>query len=273
MNNIYTSINRNMIPAAHAMVHISDLALQRGYGIFDFFKVLNGKPVFLDEHIRRFYHSAAVMRIDPGIQADELKALLQELMDKNNLAESGVRITLTGGYSDDGYSIGIPNLIITQQALNLKKSMRGDPIKLISYTHQRQLPDVKSTDYLMAVWLRELVKENGADEVLYQQQGMISECPRANVFIIRKGTLITPGKSILKGIIREKVLGLANGLLPIEERPVSLEECYTAEEVFITSTTKNILPVSHIDGNRIADGLPGELTGKLRGLLEQLIIT
>ena len=272
MSNKFIVLNDKIISAADATVLISDLAIQRGYGIFDFFKVVDGNPVFLDDHLTRFYKSASEMRLDVKLTRDELKDLLFALLESNQLPNSGIRITLTGGYSPDGFSIAEPNLIITQQHFQIVKEAAETGTRLVTYHHQRQFAQVKTIDYLMAIWLRPFVAENEADDVLYQNNNLILECPRANIFAVtHEGTLVTPENNILKGIIRKQVLQLAKARYTVEERELSLPELYTAREVFITSTTKNILPVLTIDGRQVGSGRRGEMTKALQGDLTDLI--
>lgn len=272
MNNAFVLLNDQIIPANEATVHISDLAIQRGYGIFDFFKLVDGTPVFLDDHLARFYNSASQLRLKVKHTPDQLKELLFALIDKNQLPNSGVRITLTGGYSPDGFSIAEPNLIVTQQQFHIDKDAAKTGTRLVTYHHQRQFPHVKTIDYLMAIWLRNFISENQADDVLYQHSGIISECPRANVFVVtQQGTLVTPLNNLLKGIIRKQVLQVAAANYTVEERDLTLAELYDAREVFITSTTKNILPVIQVDGRMVGDGKPGETTKALQQDLAELI--
>jgi branched-chain amino acid aminotransferase len=245
MNHLYSFVNDSFLPADQACLLIGDLSIQRGYGIFDFFKTLNHSPIFLDDHFDRLYHSAAQLHLLVGHTREALKAILTELQQKNNLPDSGIRITLTGGYSPDGYRLDQPNLIITQQPLQTPISPEcKKPIRLVTWPHQRQLPETKTIDYLMAIWLQPYIREQGADDVLYHHNGVITECPRSNFFIVTaNNTLVTPGRNILKGITRMKALELAAPQLKTEERDITLEELSTAKEAFVTSTTKHILPV------------------------------
>lgn len=270
--NRFTLINDLLVPADQASIHISDLALQRGYGIFDFFKVINGNPVFLDNHLDRFYRSAARMRLQPVIPEDILREKIAELIAANSLKQSGVRITLTGGYSPDGYTIGQPNLVVTEQPINLPTSIQEQGINLITFPYQRQLPDVKSIDYLMAVWLQDKIMEAQASDVLYYYNDFITECPRANIFIVTSSNvLITPANNILKGVTRHRVLEIAAGEMKVEERDIHKEEIYDAKEVFITSTTKHLMPVKLIDGKIIGNGTAGETTRSLSKIYNQTV--
>jgi len=108
--------------------------------------------------------------------------------------------------------------------------------------------------------------------VLYHSKGLIRECPRANVFIVtNENEVLTPESDMLKGVSRKHILEIAAGMYHTEARDISLEELRNAKEAFITSTTKNILPVVRIDGRTIGDGSPGELTRTLANEYNRVI--
>lgn len=272
MNELFSIVNHGLVSAKKASLLTTDLAIQRGYGVFDFFKTLGGTPIFLTEHLDRFYHSAERLRLPIGKSREELRELIDMLGRKNGLPDSGVRLTLTGGYSPDGYLLpASPNLVISQQALAIVPAAElSSTIRLVSYPHRRQLPDIKTIDYLMAIWLQPYIKEHGADDVLYHQGGVITECPRSNFFAVAaEGVVVTPAQGVLPGIIRGKVLELARARFPVEERDVTLEELRTASEAFITSTTKHILPVTRVDEMEIEG--PGEVSRWLSRELYMLV--
>lgn len=269
---MFVIINDSFIPEDKAALLVNDLAIQRGYGIFDFFRTINGKFIFMDDHLDRFFYSASKMRLQVGKTKDELKALLAELADKNNMPNSGIRVTLTGGYSADGYAVSNPNLVITQKPLLIIEEDIQAGISLVSYEHQRQLPDVKTIDYIMAIWLKPYVLQHNADDVLYHKSRIITECPRSNFFIVTKDErVVTPANNILKGINRNKILRIAREKFTTEEKDISLDDAMTAKEAFITSTTKQVLPVLKIDGQVIGSGKPGETTLWLRKQMQQLV--
>jgi branched-chain amino acid aminotransferase len=263
----YVFINDAFVKAENAALFIADLSIQRGYGIFDFFKTVNGKPLFLKDHIARFYHSAAKMHLDITHSPAQLEELLYALMEKNDIPDSGIRITLTGGYATDGYTLASPNLIITQQPLSIQLVMDPVGISLVTYGYQRQLAEMKTLDYLMAIWLQPFIKEQHADDVLYHAGGLVKECPRANFFIISQDNEILTAKNhVLKGVTRKNILKIGHPDFNVEEKDFSLEDLRNAREAFITSTTKHILPVVKIDGQLIGDGKPGLLTTRLAAL-------
>jgi D-alanine transaminase/branched-chain amino acid aminotransferase len=263
VSTILSRINNTLLPAAEAHIHISDMSVQRGYGIFDFFKIIHNRPVFLEDHLDRFFASAEAMRLHCPLSKEALIRGIEELIQKNDLPQSGMRLTLTGGYAADGYSIHQPNLLLVQQPLQLAKELQAG-IRLITHQHQRQLPHVKSIDYLMAVWLQPHIRQQEAADVLYHQQGIITECPRSNFFIVNnRNELVTPGLNILQGITRKRLLELAARSMAVKEAPVTVADLREAKEAFVTSTTKHLLPVIQIDDITIADGNAGPVTSAL----------
>jgi branched-chain amino acid aminotransferase len=272
MNTHLAVINGEFIAADQARIAISDLSIQRGYGIFDFLKILSGRPIFLDDHLDRFFRSAGLLRLPVEQSRDALQALLHELIRRNGQPNCGVRITLTGGPSEDGYSIGKPNLLITQRPLPSNPSLAERGIRLMTHAHQRQVPEAKSIDYLMPIWLQPTLREKGADDVLYHQAGLISECPRSNIFIVTADDqLVTPARHVLKGVIRDKILQLAHPIIEARERDVTIDELRRAKEIFMTSTTKNILSVVSVDGAAVGSGSPGPVSRQLSQLLADRI--
>ena len=233
-----------------AGISLEDLGVLRGYAIFDFFRIANNRPLFLADHLDRFFNSAAVMRLEIKASREKLIEIIFELISRNDMPDSGMKILLSGGRSPDGYQIGEPSLVIIQQAIvppAVDINMHG--LKLVSYSYQRQLSQVKTVDYLMAIWLQPWVRENGADDILYHYNGIISECPRSNIFIVtRNNELLTPRNNMLKGVTRKHVLRLAGEIgIPVFERDIAMGELASAKEVFITSSTKRIIPISQID--------------------------
>ena len=270
MSNSYLFINDHFVPEATGSLAVNDLSMQRGYALFDYLKTMEGVPLYLDDHLDRLFFSAKEMHLPISYSREAIKDILNQLIQRNNIPQSGIRITLTGGYSPDSYTIGTPNLIISQSALTLPSNesfYKG--IRLMSYPHQRQLPHIKTTDYVMAIWLQPLMKKQGADDILYYQEEAVRECPRANVFMVKDKKLMTPSQHILKGVIRKQVLQLASKVLPVEEGAFSVDELKDADEVFITSTTKQVLPVQRIDDVELYTDKPGPITSALRDLLIQ----
>lgn len=271
MDNKYTLINGNLVLENEAKILVTDLAIQRGYGIFDFLKTINGKPIFIDDYFNRFYNSASEMNLDIQIGRHELKKAIVSLSEKNNYANSFLKIILTGGYSEDGYLVAPPNLIIVQSPFEYDPLSFYKGLNLLSHNYQRQLPSIKTIDYIQAIRLQPLLRLKQADDLLYHNNGEVRECPRANVFIIKNNEVLTPNTAILKGITRSKILDLKLDGINIKEQDFSVDDFINADEAFISSSTKNILPILSLDGKPIGTGKPGKISALLNEKLLELI--
>lgn len=252
MKNLYCFANNQIELLENAGVPVGDLMVQRGYGIFDFLRVQDNKPLFIDAHLDRFFNSAAIMRLNIKESRQEVIELVNQLIQKNDIPSSGIRLLIGGGDAPDGYTITAPRLIIIQQPLAVPADFLAEKgIHLVSYNYTRQLAEVKTIDYLMAIWLQPWMKSLGGDDILYHQGGIITECPRSNIFMVTAdNVLVTPNTGMLKGITRNNILALAaENHIPFEERPINLSEFASAKEAFITSSTKRMTLVRQIDSN------------------------
>ena len=258
-------LNDKFINNEEALLHVSDLSMQRGYAIFDFFRTVYGVPLFMEDHLDRFYASAMAMHLALDKSRQDIRNIVQELLQRSSLSEAGIRLMLTGGYAADSYHPATPNLLITcnpVKTVTVNDFEKG--LSVITYEHQRQLPHIKSINYLMAVWLQPLLKEKQADDLLYYNKESITELPRSNVFIVTADNkLITPAHNILYGITRKNIIKLAGDIMPVEERNISANELLQASEVFLTATTRKILPLLKINGQPIGNAKPGPVTTKL----------
>ncbi|MEJ7644597.1 MAG: aminotransferase class IV [Chryseolinea sp.] len=249
-----------------AFLNISDLALQRGYGIFDFFKVKGQHAFFIEDHLDRFFNSARIMKLAMPHSRNELRSIIATLTEKNALGQSGIKMILTGGYSEDGYTPARPNLLLTQHSLTLTSTDQiAEGVSIITYPYSREFPEAKTINYSMGIWILDHLKIAGAADVLYFQGETVSEFPRCNIFIVtHDDVILTPGDRILNGITRKNIikLGAANQYV-IREANVTRNEVYEAKEVFLTSTTKRIVPVKSVDGRIIGAGMAGTITQRL----------
>lgn len=260
-----TFINGEFVDEKAAMLHVSDLSIQRGYGIFDFFRTNQYTPLFLSDYLNRFYRSAKGLRLNVPYNAEELSGIIGEMINRNGIGSSGFRMILTGGYSIDSYEPAAPNLVLIQQPLTLPDEQKiNKGLSVILHEHMRELPSIKSINYLVGIWLQDKIREQGADEVLYTKDGFVLEFPRSNVFIITEdNTVVTPASNVLDGITRMKVLELAKRKFITEVREIRIDELVNAKEVFLTSTTKRLLPVLKVNGRLINEGKPGKVVNEL----------
>lgn len=271
MNKRYVSINNQLFEEEEAKLNVTDLAIQRGYGIFDFLKTINGKAIFIEDHFNRFYASANALNLPVKYDRETLLHMVYELMEHNQMPNSGIKMILTGGFSPDGYSVAEPNLIINQTPFKMDESSFDKGLRLITHHHQRQLANIKTIDYLQAILLQPKLKEQLADDILYHDNGAIRECPRANFFMVKGYTIATPKTSILWGITRSKILNISIAGYNIVEQDFTLEDLAIADEAFITSSTKNVMPILNIDGNDVGNGKVGAITTLINDEFKSLL--
>ena len=266
MKELYCFAQNKICLIENAGVPLGDLLVQRGYGIFDYLRVSNNKPLFIDAHLDRLFHSASIMRLSITSTKEEIKKCVATLIEKNNIPNSGIRLIIAGGDAPDGYTITQPHLIIIQQPLDPPPTtLSSKGIQLVSYFYQRQLAEVKTTDYLMAIHLQPWMKSQGADDILYYNNDSVCECPRSNIFMVTYDNIIvTPARNMLKGITRKNIIQVAaTQNWKLEQRDISLEEMKTAKEVFISSSTKRIIPVKGLDEQNFSLNLDNSISAQI----------
>jgi branched-chain amino acid aminotransferase len=261
---VYVFLNNSFVEQENATLHISDLAIQRGYGVFDFFRLREGILLYVEDHLHRLMHSAGIMHLQSPYSINQMHQILRELVTKNDIPNAGIRIILTGGYSPDAYEPTTPNFLIVQSPLQIDDNPEPKKVNIITHEFVRDLPEAKTINYSMGIWLLNKIKEQNAQDVLYHQNGVVSEFPRSNFFIVtQKSEIITPAANALKGITRQRVLELRNEGFDVKEGKITLQDIAQAKEVFLTSSTKRIQAVVQIDGKKIGEGKPAPITTEL----------
>ncbi len=267
---MYVYLNDHFQAQEKASLHISDLAIQRGYGVFDFFRVRDNVLLYVEDHLDRFINSASIMHLSSPYPKEKLLSILHDLQRKNNLPDAGIRMILTGGYSPDAYQPVAPNFIIMQSPLVISDSTTPKSVSIITHEFVRDIPEAKTINYTMGIWLQKKVKEQQADDVLYHMNGVVTEFPRCNFFIVtRDNTIITPDKNALHGVTRKKILELSGSGFNVKEAQVTLDDIHNAKEAFLTSSTKRIQAIIKVDGQPVGNGMAGEITTSLLNLLQE----
>lgn len=265
--------NGNLVPKESITLSIDDVGVLRGYGIFDYFKVYNGAPAFMEAHLNRFENSARLVGMDIPYSRKEIEAAIRKLIQHNGFSLSGIKVLMTGGASPDGFSAGKPNLIITNTAVSeAAPSLYAEGASLMTHKFIREMPEVKTTNYATAVRLEPIWKKMGHVDVLYHDGEWVSEVSRSNVFLIEGNKIITNEVGVLPGITRMNLLKIAPVFgFEVEIRPIALAEVLASKEFFMTSTNKKVMPVVKIDNREIGDGKVGAKTRKLVEAYVQLI--
>ena len=259
-------INGVIMPVENGSIGIRDLAIQRGYGVFDYGRTYNRKLFHFEENIRRFRESASELHLTPPVTDEEILEIAQKLIDGSDLSIPAVRLLLTGGYSA---TLEEPNFImIAEELATYPDELFEHGAKIVTVEFQRELPYIKSINYLNAIRLEPLKKARNAFDILYHSHHGITECPRNNFLAFIGDTLVTPSEHVLHGVTRSVVLELAASKFRIEERRMDFDEISSFDEAFVTSTSKAVMPVTTIDDEPVGDGKVGKRTKTLMGLFE-----
>jgi len=265
--------NGEISPLDTTLFKSNDLGLLRGYGMFDYFRTYNGIPFRWDDYWQRFENSARLLKLPLPLNQEETAEILADLHALSGEAEVAFRFVLTGGYAPDSVNVVKPNFLIRTEALpqdNPAGLLKG--IKVLPYQYVRDLPEIKTTNYVHMVLMADEMKKQGASDLLFHKDGEISELTRSNFFIFKGDTLITSDTNILRGITRKVVLELAKAHFKIEVRPLLYSELETADEAFTTSSTKWVMPIVQIGDNPVGDGKAGQRTLSLQDLFKKVVM-
>ena len=257
-----------VVEESKASISIHNIGVQRGFGIFDFFRVRNGKPAFMEDHLDRFYKSQAFLGLDRLIEKDEIRDAINELQKRNGYKEGAFKLMLLADGSESEPVLK-PLFYITNS--DTSRHVRPETANAILHEYVREYPAIKSTNYFTSNYLHRAKKKADAIDVIYHHNGILSEASRSNVFVVKDGLLMTPSTNILLGVTRKNVLSFAEDIMHVAVQDVTLEDLKSADEVFITSTLKEIMPITLIDGNRVGEGSAGKYTMKIhRAFLDLL---
>ena len=268
----YCFLNNKITTLDQAGISLIDLGVLRGYGVFDTLRTYNGKPFLIDEHLERFYTSASELDLKIPLSADKIKEVVLELLKKNEVEDAGIRFVLTGGPADDAFTVAEPTFyILIEHLASYPDAVYIDGVKLITFDHQRHMPHVKTTNYIIPILKQANWKSKDAYDMLYVSDNKVYETTRSNFFVFIGDSLVTANSGVLFGRTRSLVISLASKEFAVEERELTLEELHSAEEAFITGTRKLITPVVKVDDHVIGNGQVGQRTKVLMALFEEYV--
>jgi branched-chain amino acid aminotransferase len=280
-----------LVPKEEAVVSVWDHGLLYGDGVFEGIRAYDGRVFRLEQHLDRLWASARYIMLEIPLTRAEMIAAVTATCRANNLHGGYIRLVVTRGVGDLGLDPrkcalcpeegrnGPTVIIIADQIALYPEEVYRQGLRVITCTTRRNIPEaldpgVKSLNYLNSVLAKIETGRAGADEgIMLNSEGFVAECTGDNLFVLRKGALITPPTSagILHGITRGAVMELAAEMgLPVREELFTLFEVYTADEVFLTGTAAEIAPVVDVDGRPIGSGKPGEMTARLLAAFREL---
>jgi len=272
-------LNGQIIPSEKAVISIFDHGFLYGDGIYETMRSYNGVVFKIEEHIKRLQKSASLISLSLPFSEEILKRDIYETLHANSLLNAYIRITISRGKGDIGIDPELckkPTIVIITKEFNgYPERLYKEGIKLIiaktRRNHKNALnPQIKSLNFLNNILAKIEAKKEGAYEALMLNvYGKIAEGTISNVFFIKDNTIMTPSTKcgILNGITRQTVIEMIKKEnLNLKLGFYTKEDIYSADEVFITNTTMEIMPVSMIDKKKYK---VGKYTNKLRKLYKK----
>lgn len=260
-------VNGQFLPLHEAGLPVQDLAILRGYGVFDFLRTYNGQPFKLAEHLQRLARSASLIELELPWSLAELEKIVHQTLAKNMMPEANIRIVVTGGESTNSVTSdsGPGLLVLVTSPRRYPAEYYTSGTKAITVPANRYLPDAKTINYMAALLAQKKARAADAVEALYVNgQGHILEGTTTNLFVFKGQQLITPVEGILPGITRAVVLELAADMFEVIERPLRADELAEVDEAFISASNKEIMPLHTINSTTIGTGrAPGSNTQRL----------
>jgi D-alanine transaminase len=273
-------VNGKFSSLADAVVSVEDRGFQLGDGIYEVLRTYRGRLHAVEEHMRRLFRSLDAIQLKHSFTAAGLEKNILEAVKRAGFGDSLIYLQITRGATKRAKEFpkgAEPTLVITVRELELPApALRSRGVAIQTAEDIRwQRCDIKSVCLLPNVLASQRARAAGCFEALFvEKDGTVNECASANIFIVTQGTVATPplGTRLLGGITREEVIALARKHgVPMEERRVTLDELLAADEVFLTGTTAEILPVVKVNDRSIAAGKPGPVTQQLHELYRQAV--
>ena len=259
-------LNGRLVEEKDIVVSVRDLGFSRGYAVFDFLITYSGhKPFMLDKHIDRLFNSAKLIGLSMPWNKEQIKKWVLKTLNANKNEKSGqeksIRIIVSGGVSTSLLPTGKPTIAIlignhTPYPAELYEKGAG----IITVKHSRHIAEAKTNNYIEAVKQAQIGKKFNAVETVYYSDSQVFEGSASNIFALINNKLLTPKTNILAGITRETLLKNLKLSVPIEEKNFTLEELLSADEVFLTASNKEVMPVTKINGKQVGNGKVGEIT-------------
>jgi D-alanine transaminase len=273
----FVYLNGEFLPPDQARVSVFDRGFIFGDGVYEVIPVFGGRLFRLPHHLARLDASLSAIRLRNPHTPPEWKSIFTRLLGENGTGDQSIYLQITRGVAPRDHAFP-PNITPTVFAY-------AQPLK---YSPPEQLAlgvvavtaadirwsrcDIKAIALLANALLRQQAIDQGAMEAILVRDGVVTEGAASNIFVVKNGRLVTPPKGpfILPGITRDLVVEIARAKgIPCDELPVKTEALSAADEVWLTSSTKEILPITRIDGRAVGSGKPGSMHAKMFALYKE----
>lgn len=260
-------LNGSYLPVEQAQVSVLDRGFIFGDGVYEVIPAYGGHPLRLRHHLQRLQNSLDAIRLDNPNSHDEWESIINSVIEKNEGEDQYIYLQVTRGVAKRDHSFpdgSTPTVfVMSSPLLPVNSELLKNGVSAITLDDIRwRYCSIKTTALLPNVLLRQQAVEKDAAEAILVRDDEVTEGAASNLFIVLNGVIITPPKSnlLLPGITRDLVVELAqHHQLACEERSISADELKQAEEVWVTSSTKEILPITTLDEKPVGNGKPGKV--------------
>lgn len=267
MNQQVVYLNGSYLPIEQAKVSVLDRGFIFGDGVYEVIPAYGGHPLRLKHHLQRLQNSLDSIRLDNPNSDDEWTSIITSIIEKNAGDDQYIYLQVTRGVAKRDHSFPDGNtptvFVMSSPLLPVSSELLESGVAAITLDDIRwRYCSIKTTALLPNVLLRQQAVEQDAAEAILVRDDEVTEGAASNLFIVLNGVIITPPKSnlLLPGITRDLVVELAqHHQMDCEERSITSDELKQAEEVWVTSSTKEILPITTLDGKPVGDGRPGRV--------------
>lgn len=277
MGQTFIYLDGEFVHSEDAKISVYDHGLLYGDGIFEGIRAYEGVVFQLQEHIDRLYRSARILRLEIPLERPQMLELVLEVLRRNQLRDAYIRLVVTRGVGDlrlDPRTCTRPSIVIIAEPLAPLhgEDAQSQGIRAVIVPTRRNAvdacsPEIKSLNYLNSIIARLEATVAGVDEaIILDARGMVCESPICNVFIVLGSQLATPAvtSGILHGVTRAQIMALGRHLgLQVEERDITPYELLNADEVLLTGTLAEVVPVVEVNGIAIGDGTVGPCVSSL----------
>jgi D-alanine transaminase len=268
-------VNGEFLPLERAFVHVEDRGFQFADAVYEVVRTYGGKPYAVDEHLERLFRSLAAVEMRHDVTSKQLAGLIDEAVRRAAFPEALVYLQISRGHArrHRGFPADAqPTLVLTVRSLESSAKLRATGVRVITVPDTRwSRCDIKTVALLANVLAYNTARQAGAhDAIFVEADGNVNEATAGNVFVVTGNVLRTPpkGPRILPGVTRDKLLRAAG--MPVAEERIRQNELFTASEVFLSSTTAEVVPVIAVDGRPIGAGVPGPAS---RAVYEAFVAT
>jgi len=263
-----------LVDKEKAVVSVFDHGLLYGDGVFEGIRAYNGRVFQLSEHLDRLFRSARAILLEIPLTKKQMEAAVLQTLRANALRDAYVRLVVTRGLGDlglDPRKCPKPTVFIIADKIKLyPQEFYDNGLHVITATTRRNIPEalnptIKSLNYLNNILAKmEAVRQNAPEAIMLNREGFVAECTGDNIFLVKQKTLITPPTwaGALEGVTRNVVMDIARKTLKltVKEDLFTPYDVHVADEVFLTGTAAEVVPVATVDAHSIGNGKPGPVT-------------